>query len=76
MSEQRGKYFTPRPTTKPTIAYPGSRLETLVEALDTWAALNLETYPLWINGIHNELRCALEGETEPEMLLDYLMEAK
>lgn len=62
------------PSPHPRIVHPGSRLETLVEALDTWAELNTETYPLWIAGIHQELRCALKGETEPNTLIAYLME--
>ena len=72
MTETRPPYAI---NARPRIAYPGSRLELLVEALDNLATLAPEAYPLQIAAVHDGLRATLRGEIKPAQLLAYLMEA-
>jgi len=73
MTEHRPPYQTQSPA-RPRIRYPGSRLETLVEALDDLAEFAPEAYPLRIAAIHEGLRAALHGEASAEKLAAYLLE--
>ena len=74
MTETRAPYHFLRPPKPTRIAYPGSKLEIIVEALDEIAELTPDAYPLRVNAIHTGLRATLEGEIEPAELLAYLME--
>lgn len=74
MTETRAPYHT-KPTARPTIKYPGSRLEILVETLDALAELAPEAYPLQASPIHSALRATLQGEIGRMDLLAYLMSA-
>ncbi len=70
MTETRAPYTT---DTKPTIVYPGSRLETLVEALDSLAEFAPEAYTLQLAHIHAELTEALHDKRNAAPILMQLL---
>ncbi|HDZ38480.1 MAG TPA: hypothetical protein ENH62_09385 [Marinobacter sp.] len=59
---------------RPAIAYPGSRLEVLVEALDDIEEFAPEAYPLSLSSIHVELAEALHGKRNAKAMLLTLLE--
>ncbi len=71
MTETRTPYLT---NAQPTIAYPGSRLEILVEALNDLKEFAPESYPLSLSSIHVELAEALHDKRNATAMLLTLLE--
>ena len=71
MTETRHPYAT---NARPCIAYPGSRLEILVEALDNLEKFAPEAYSLEIASIHAEMKDALHDNRNAAPILLQLLQ--